>query len=85
MDQRRPVDEQWIRYVGSIEDEDEHMLIICCTHAQAKAFQDAQCIQMDLSFKMIQGKVNLFSITGWNEEARRMYLILTLFTLLISD
>ena len=27
---------------------------------------------MDLSFKMVQGKTNLYSITGWDEGSKRI-------------
>jgi hypothetical protein len=35
----------------------------------------AKHIEIDLSFKMVQGKINLFSISGWDEDAKRMYSI----------
>jgi hypothetical protein len=30
---------------------------------------------MDLLFKMVQGKTNLFSIAGWDENSKRMYIL----------
>jgi hypothetical protein len=70
-DRLRDSDEQWIRKIHYFDD--DHYLIICCTYAQAKAFSQIQCIEMDLSFKMVQGSTNLYSITGWNEESKRKY------------
>jgi hypothetical protein len=65
----RDSDEQWIRKIHLFDA--EHFLIICCTYAQAKAFAQAQCIEMDLSFKMVQGSTNLFSLASWNEDTKR--------------
>ena len=28
---------------------------------------------MDLSFKMVQGKTNVFSIAGWDENSKHMH------------
>jgi len=61
-DQYKENTEQWIRAIHNFNN--EHFLIVCCTYAQAKAFQHVTCIEMDLSFKMIRGKTNLFSIAG---------------------
>jgi hypothetical protein len=68
-DRLRDSDQQWIRKILFFDN--EHFLIICCTYAQAKAFAQVQCIEMDLSFKMIQGSTNVFSIAGWNEDVKR--------------
>jgi hypothetical protein len=35
----------------------------------------AKHIEIDLSFKIVQGKINVFSILGWDEDAKRMYSI----------
>jgi hypothetical protein len=32
-----------------------------------------ECIEMDLSFKMVQGKTNIFSIAGWDENSKHIY------------
>jgi hypothetical protein len=69
-DQKRPYD-QWIREVFFFDNDFKHYIILCCTDQQANAFQEAQFIQVDLSFKMIQGKANVFNIAGWNEEHQR--------------
>ncbi len=37
-------------------------MIICCTYAQTKTFADVECLEMNLFFKMIQKKVNVFFI-----------------------
>ena len=70
-DQHKENTEQWIRAIHNFDD--EHFLIVCCTYAQAKAFQHVTCIEMDLSFKMVRGKTNLFSIAGWDENSKRMH------------
>jgi hypothetical protein len=71
-DQSKSNDEQWIREVYFFDDEKEHYLIICCTYEQAKLFQTVRHLEMDLAFKMVQGKTNVFSISAWNEQARSM-------------
>ena len=71
IDQYKENTEQWIRAIHNFDD--EHFLIVCCTYAQAKAFQRVTCIEMDLSFKMVQGKTNLFSIAGWDENSKRIH------------
>ncbi len=68
-DRLRDSDDQWIRKIHFFDE--EHFLVICCTYAQAKAFVQVQCMEMDLSFKMIQGSTNVFSISNWNEDAKR--------------
>jgi len=34
----------------------------------------AKHIEIDLSFKMVHGKINLFSALGWDEDAKCMYI-----------
>ncbi|KAN0068226.1 hypothetical protein V8E54_013796, partial [Elaphomyces granulatus] len=68
-DQLRSCDEHWIRKIHSFDD--EHLLIICFTYGQAKAFTK-ECLEMDLAFKMVQGKTNVFSISGWNNDTKRI-------------
>ena len=77
-------DEQWIRYIHEFDD--NHYLIICCIYDQAKAFSNVHCIEMDLSFKMIQGTTNVFSIAGWDDEAKCIVSILKImrFNLMIQ-
>jgi hypothetical protein len=69
-DQRRDTDQQWIREIHFFDP--EHYLILCCTYAQAKAFINVQHIEIDLSFKMVNGKTNVFSISAWNLQAQRL-------------
>src|SRR5436853_472607 len=71
IDQYKENTEQWIRAIHNFDD--EHFLIICCTYAQAKAFQLVECIKIDLSFKIVQGKTNLFSIAGWDKNSKRIH------------
>ena len=73
IDQHKENTEQWIRAIHNFDD--KHFLIVCCTYAQAKAFQRVECIEMDLSFKMVQGKTNVFSIAGWDENSKRMHIL----------
>ena len=61
-DQLKDNNSQWIQSITFFND--EYYLIICCTYAQAKAFVKVECIKMDLSFKMVAGKTNVFSIVG---------------------
>ena len=70
-DRLKDSDRQWIRDVYFFDE--CHFLIICCTYAQAKAFTKVQCIEMDMSFKMVQGKTNVFSISAWNAEAKSKF------------
>ncbi|KAL2043699.1 hypothetical protein ABVK25_012521, partial [Lepraria finkii] len=67
-DRTRDDKEQWIRSVTFFDD--EHYLIICCTYAQAKAFLKVECMEMDLAFKMVQGKINVFSLEDWNADTK---------------
>ena len=72
IDNIKPREEQWIRRVFYFEDEIEnYFLIVCCTLKQAQALIKAQALEMDLSFKMVHGKINLFSISGWDDDSRR--------------
>jgi len=68
-DRLQDSDEQWIRKIHFFDD--ENFLIVCCTYAQAKAFTSVQCLEMDLSFKMVQGTPNVFSLATWNEDVKR--------------
>ena len=68
-DRLKDSSEQWIRSISFFDD--YHYLIICCTYAQAKAFTKVQCLEMDLSFKMVEGKTNVFSLAGWNDDTKR--------------
>lgn len=71
-DCRKPKDEQWIREIYFFDENHEHFLVICLTYAQAKAFQTAHYIEMDLAFKMIAGKINVFTIAAWSDEGNRI-------------
>jgi hypothetical protein len=67
----KPNEEQWIREVYFFDESHEHYLILCCTYEQAMLFMHVQHVQMDLAFKMVQGKTNVFSLSDWNEDAQR--------------
>jgi hypothetical protein len=66
-DQTRPYG-QWIRNIHFLDEAATQYIILCCTDAQANFFQEAEFIQIDLSFKMVHGNTNVFSISGWSEE-----------------
>lgn len=69
---KRRASGNWIRNVHFFDEMKTQYLIICCTDAQAQEFQNVQMIEMDLSFKMVQGKTNVFSISAWNTTIRRI-------------
>jgi hypothetical protein len=71
-DLTKNVDDQWIREVYFFDENREHYLILCCTYEQAKLFQSVRHLEMDLAFKMVQGQTKVFSISGWNEQAKSM-------------
>lgn len=72
-DRVKSSEDQWIRHIEWLSE--THFIVICCTYDQAKLFvEKGRCIEMDLSFKMIQGKTNVFSISGWDTEAHRKLL-----------
>ncbi|KAI1370044.1 hypothetical protein F4677DRAFT_460196, partial [Hypoxylon crocopeplum] len=69
LDQKRSESERWIReisYLG-IKKDISRYFVICITQKQASAFRDCAHIQMDLSFKMVHGQTNLYSVVGLNE------------------
>jgi hypothetical protein len=71
VDRYKDHEEQWICDFHWIDK--DHYIITCCTFKQAHAFIQQKSIEMDLSFKMVQGKTNLFSICGWDDDAQRMF------------
>jgi hypothetical protein len=71
-DQRRNPWEQWIRDVYFFDEDRQQFLIICCTYEQAKLFQAVQYIEMDLAFKMVHGKTNVFTIASYNQNADKI-------------
>ncbi|KAL4959544.1 uncharacterized protein BDV14DRAFT_160917 [Aspergillus stella-maris] len=66
-DKKKPYN-QWIRDIYFFEDNPQKFIILCCLDEQARAFQTARYLEIDLSFKMIQGKTNVFSLVGWSDE-----------------
>jgi hypothetical protein len=67
-DRLRPEKERFLRQVSTILCDPNKWFCIGFTNAQAKTFQQAKTVQMDLSFKMIIGNVKTFTICGWNEQ-----------------
>ena len=72
LESQRPRDQQWIREV--VVDEDKYF-IVCCTYAQATRFLSQKFAEIDLAYKMIQGKPTVFSIVGFDERVQRTYCI----------
>jgi hypothetical protein len=73
VDQAKPSDEQWIRDVHFFDEDRKHFLIIFCTYEQAKLFQKVQFLEMDLAFKIVQGKTKVFLLSSFDEEAKCMF------------
>ncbi|KAI9751102.1 MAG: hypothetical protein M1835_001264, partial [Candelina submexicana] len=71
-DKLRPYETRWIRSITFLDESRQKFIIVCCTYAQAKAFLNQACLEMDLAFKMVQGKTNVYSISGWNEDVQRI-------------
>ena len=73
LDQQHPIEQQWIQNVTILpsnpETNIEQYFIIYFIYDQALAFQDAQIIQIDMSFKMVAGDTWLFTIIKWLSEA----------------
>jgi hypothetical protein len=69
VDRHKSNEEQWIREIYYLDR--QHYMVICCTFKQAKAFMATRHLEIDLSFKMVQGNVNLFTIAGYDEDAKR--------------
>ena len=72
LDSKRPEHKRWIReirYLGMRKDFNRYF-VICITKRQAETFRDCAHIQMDLSFKMVHGKTNLYSVVGFNEVTK---------------
>lgn len=71
-DKLKSNDEQWIRDIFFTQDQ-KHFIIVCCTALQARAYAKCEHIEMDMSFKMVAGKTNLFSLVGWDPCAKRRF------------
>ncbi|KAL2816574.1 hypothetical protein BDW59DRAFT_153131 [Aspergillus cavernicola] len=46
----------------------KYYIILCYSDTQANLFQETEFIQINLSFKIVNRKTNVFSISGWCEE-----------------
>ena len=78
-DQLKESDQQWIQDIYFFNDTKEKYLVLCCTYAQAKAFIKARFLQMDLAFKAVKGKTNVFSVAGWNPDIKRKFNIYSVY------
>lgn len=57
------LDQKWIRSIEYYND--TGFVITCCDVQQARAFVRQPMLEMDLSFKMVRGKTNLYSLKCW--------------------
>lgn len=73
LDQLRPVEERWIRQIDVTNEAD--YIIILCLQADAQHARNAQCLEFDMSFKMISGLANVMTCSGWDEEHRGEYML----------
>jgi hypothetical protein len=55
--------------------DNKFFIVICCTAKQARAYAQCEHLEMDMAFKMVAGKTNLFSFTGWDPLSKRMFCI----------
>lgn len=67
----RPIAEQCIREIVYLNDAHDEWFILCSTDALLRDLHNAKFVQMDLSFKNVAGKPNIFSIVGWDEVTQR--------------
>jgi hypothetical protein len=74
LDRHRPNSEQWIRQIYQFPNS-SNFIIVCCTTIQAEEFMKCQHLEIDMSFKMVAGQTNLFSLVAWDEGWKRMYCI----------
>ncbi|KAH8684403.1 hypothetical protein BGZ60DRAFT_165405 [Tricladium varicosporioides] len=70
-DQLKLNEDQWFRKVYFTSD-NSHFIIICCTAKQARAYAQCEHLEIDMSFKMVAGKTNLFSFVGWDSLSKRI-------------
>jgi hypothetical protein len=57
--------------------------VVCCTAKQARAFFRCNHLEIDMSFKMVAGKTNIFSVVGWDDYTKRMLYISYAYALLM--
>lgn len=69
-DQKKPHD-QWIRDIHFFDEQKQQFCIVSCTDKQAHALMKVRILEMDLSFKMVNGKTNIFSLVSWDDKKKR--------------
>lgn len=74
MDRTRLSHERWIRKIWWSTDR-KWFMIFACTIAEAREFKYCEHLQVDMSFKMIQGETNIWSFVGWSHRAKRMFIL----------
>ena len=68
LDQERHNEDQWIRAIRFLPNNE--FLIVLCTNNMAKAILSCIHLEMDISFKMVAGTTNLYSLVGWDTYAK---------------
>jgi hypothetical protein len=70
LDREKHPEEQWIRAVRFLDNEE--YLIVLCTQKMAIAMLDCIHLEIDMSFKIVAGATNLFSLVGWDVYTKGM-------------
>lgn len=81
LDRHRDNSDQWIRQTYYFPNS-PHFLFVCCTATQAEAFLDCKHLEIDMSFKMVTGQTNLFSLISWDGSLKSKSGICVAYTLL---
>lgn len=63
---RRKLYNQWIRKIYWFDEARKHFCIVCFTDRQARAIKQAEFLEIDLSFKIVNGSTNVFSLYTWD-------------------
>jgi hypothetical protein len=71
LDRDKPNKDQWFRDIW-YSNCSQYFILVCCTQEQAKQFQYCNHLQMDMSFRMVAGKIMVFSLVGWCSRSKRM-------------
>jgi hypothetical protein len=57
--------DRWIREIKVYES--GQFFVVLCHQNQAKAFQQASILQIDVSYKMMKG-IETLTLSGWNKQ-----------------
>jgi hypothetical protein len=69
--QNLPSNERWIRKIHISDNNPAKFFIICFTNSMAYSLFAQMAIKMDMSFKMVHNKMNIFALAGLNTQIRR--------------